>query len=134
MMIRRLMSYYNVVENSLKIFKRRVSYLAGPFRRYIDQIWNRFQQGMPQLNKTIETLDALGVEIRILTPEQKAQKDALLKKQEEARLKALAEKKAAQDRLNMSWWQKLIAAIGNFFSSLWSSIKGLFSSAPAAPC
>lgn len=124
--------YYNVVENSLDNIKASNAYLAGPLRSYIEQIWRKFQQGMPQLKKTIETLEALGVELRILTPEQKAQKEALLKKQEEARLKAAAEKKAAQDRLNMSWWQKLIAAIGDFFSSLWSSIKGLFTAAPVA--
>jgi hypothetical protein len=124
--------YYNVVENSLENIQANNAYLAGPLKSYVEQIKNRFAQGMPQLTKTIKALEDLGVEIRILTPEQKAQKEALLKKQEEDRLKAAAERKAAQDREKMSWWQKLIAGIKNFFSWLWSSVSGLFtSSAPA---
>lgn len=121
-------NYFNVIENSLDNIRDITTYLVGPLQIFIDQVWGKIQILMPQLKKSIEDLEKQDIHIRVLSPKEKAERDELLKKREEARLKALAEKKAEEARKAMSWWQKIVAAIGSFFSSIFNGIKSMFSS------
>lgn len=119
--------YYDIVENSLENIRAIIQYLIGPLQIFIDDTIGRFDALIPKIKKTIEELEKKGITVRILTEQEKAEAAALAKKKEEARLKAEADKKAAEQWKNMSWWRKIFHWIGSFFALIWSAIKGLFS-------
>ncbi len=120
--------YYDIVENSLENIRAIIQYLIGPLQIFIDDTVGRFDALIPKIKTTIEELEKKGITVRILTEKEKAEAAALAKKKEEARLKAEADKKAAEAWKNMSWWRKIFYWIGSFFAWIWSAIKSLFSS------
>lgn len=119
---------YDTIENSQENIQAIVQYVQGPLRQYIEQIAFKVQQLKPILQKKLDDFEKRGVELRHYTPEELAQRE-LLKKQklieEQMKAKELAQQKG------QSWWQRLLAPIASFFSSLWNSILGLFGAAKA---
>jgi len=115
--------YYDVVENSLENIRALSQYLIGPLQIYIDNIAGRAEQLVPKVKKAIQDLEAQGILVRVLTEKEKAEAEALAKKREETRLKAEAQKKAAEEWKTKSWWRKLLYYIGAFFSSIATAIK-----------
>lgn len=119
--------YYDIVENSLENIRALVQYLIGPLQIFIDDTAARIDVIVPKIKKSIEDLEKADIIIRILSEQEKAERAAMLKKKEEARLKAEAEKIEQERWKNMSWLKKLFYLIGSFFYALWSGIVSAFS-------
>ena len=119
--------YYDMVENSLDNIRAINQYLSGPLLLYIDQTAAHVQTLVPKIKKTVEELEKKGIIIRVLSEKEKAELALLEQKRKEAKLKAEAAKKAAEDWKRMSWLGKAWYYVASFFSWLWSLITGFFS-------
>ncbi len=119
--------YYDIVENCLENIRAIIGYLIGPLQQFIDETWKKMQPLMPQIKSSIEDLEKKGIHVRVLTELEKQEQAAQEKAREAARLKALAEKKTAEERRAMPWWKRWIYNLGDLIGYLWNSLKSLFS-------
>ncbi len=113
---------YHEVENSLENIKAITNYLTGPLNAFLDQAWSTSQGLMSQLTMGIHDLENRGVVVRSISPAEKEQMTAIEEQRKELKAIKAAEAEAARKRAARPWYEKVLDAIGSFFSTLWSYI------------
>ncbi|MBA3954121.1 hypothetical protein H0X48_02270 [Candidatus Dependentiae bacterium] len=113
---------YDSIENKNENIQAIESYLKNDFRMYTDQAAAKIVQITTRLRTSVDALEKQGFALKSLSQEEKDEQERARQKREEAeRVRALeaARKKAEQQRWqSLSWWQKLIESVKNFFARL----------------
>ncbi len=125
---RKAHSFYQVVENSLENIQAIIAYLAGPFYVFTEQTGTRLLQLVTRIKTSLEVLEKEEVYVRVVPEAEMVEKVAAEKKLKEARLQEEALKKDEAAKKAQPWWRSLIGRVTSFFTGLWESFRGLFSS------
>jgi chromosome segregation ATPase len=111
---------YDSIENKNENIQAIEAYLKNGFRSYNNQAAAKIAQITARLRVSVDTLEKQGFAIKSLSQEEKDEQERARQKREEAermRASEAARKKAEQQRWNsLSWWQKIIESIKNFFA------------------